>query len=195
MSLETIKEDVLAAYKAAVAGIHAQFANTLAQAGHAVNETNSSSQLINSAAAAANSLGKPAGANAAPNYADFALNAYMNSMGNAASQFAAAHLPDQYKPLIEEMDAGVLALMGLKPISKTEVVEGVTKAVETAAAIAEPAAAPVIAVAAPIIEQVETSLLQPKAPAPASESEPVAEPETLAPASVDKAGLLGDDKA
>lgn len=185
MSFETVNQDILIAYHAAVAQIHARLANTLAQAGHPVSEENTASELINSAAAVAQTIGKPAAANVAPNYADFALGAFMDAMTQAAITFAAAHLPAEYKPVEEALSADVQAALGGAPVTAAAVVEDVTEAAGAAASIAEPELAPVVALAEPVVERAEASLLDGSA-APAA----VAVPEAVTV--TDKAALLDD---
>ena len=207
MSLETIQQDILGAYQAAVAGIHAQFANTLAQAGHNVSEANTASELINSAVAVAQTMGKSAAANVAPNYADFALHAFMVSMERAAITFAAAHLPDKYKPVFGALSADVQDAIGGEHVSVATVVEDTTAAAGAAVEMAEPTLAPVVELAEPVVQREEATLLSDAPPvAVADEADPAigtgateqantgpaveAVPEAAAP--LDKAGLLDD---
>jgi hypothetical protein len=167
MSFDAIKQDALALFRAAVIGIHAQFANTLVQAGHAVSEESTASELLNSAAGAANTIGKPAAANAAPNYADFALHAFMVSMEHAAVNFAAAHLPDKYKPVMGAITAEVQAAVTGQPVSEAQVVDAVVDAAGAAVDIAEPELAPIVTLAEPIVENEAVELLH---------AQPISEP-------------------
>ena len=195
MSLITeVNKDILSAFQNAAAGIHAQFANTLKQAGHNVSEENTASQLLNVAATASNTVGKPA-TGIAPNYADFALQGFLTSMEQIAVQFAAAHLPDKLKPVMAELSGEIQSALGGQPVNTAGVVEDVTEAAGAVAVAVDPAAAPIVAVAEPIAKEVEAAVL-----APASEAQSAAAPvqsEVAAPAAVDpepsKASLLSDD--
>lgn len=191
MSLESIKLDVLGAFQAAAAGIHAQFANTLVQAGHPVSEASTASELINAAAAASNTVGKPVMTTTAPNYADFALHAFLTSMEQIAVQFAAAHLPDKYKPVMEQLDSGVQAALGGVSAHAATIAKDVTAAAAVAAEVAVPEAAPIIAAAEPVAETLESAVLhdEPK-PEPIGHGSLTLEEPTPEP--IDHGSLLHD---
>jgi len=212
-----VTPNTLANFHSAVAGIHAQFANTLAQAGNDVSETNSASELLNVAAAVSNTIGKPPGTEAAPNYADFALHAFMMSMQSAAIAFAAAHLPDKFKPVIGQLNATVQAALTGVPANSSaasdtaasepvEVVDATLNVAAAAVDIAHPEAAPIVAIAEPVIEDVVNGALGHEAQAAATEpltATPITQPPTASvepatdpqpePVLVSKADLLADD--
>lgn len=194
MSLITeVNKDILSAFQNAAAGIHAQFANTLKQAGHNVSEENTASQLLNVAATASNTVGKPA-TGIAPNYADFALQGFLTSMEQIAVQFAAAHLPDKLKPVAAELSSELQSALGGQPVNTASAAEDVTEAAGAIAVAVDPAAAPIVAVAEPIAKDVEAAVL-----APTREAEPTAAPVQPEAAEVavepepSKASLLSDD--
>lgn len=185
---ETVGKDLLSAFRNAAAGIHAQFANTLFQAGHSVSEANTASQLINVAMGASATAGKPVSTNTAPNYADFALTGYFRSMEQLAIQFAAAHLPDKLKPVVTEMSADIQNALGAgQPVTKAEVAEEATKIAAEVGEAVDPALSPVIEVAAGVAEQIEGDALAPKLETTAATV--TAEPET-APAQAEVAQVV-----
>jgi hypothetical protein len=185
-----INPSVLANFQAAAAGIHAQFANTLAQAGLPVTEQHTASQLINAAAQASSMVGKPFNPGTAPNYADFALQGFLHTMEQLAIQFAAQHLPDRLKPVLADLSAGVQTALGGVKADAPVLAKDVTEIAAAAVSVADPAAAPIVAAAEPVAEAIESAVLGEPAPT----TQPIAEtlPAVGEPVEA-KASLLGDD--
>lgn len=101
--LDALKQDALSVLHATANALHAQLANTLAQAGHAVSEDDHVDTLVASArAAATGAASAPAASRTAPNYADAALATFTHSMTAALIQFAQQHLPAKFQGVAAE---------------------------------------------------------------------------------------------
>ena len=99
--LDALKDSALNVLTTTVNALHAQFANTLIQAGHDVSTDAHVDTLMQTALSVAQSTGKPQGAGAAPNYADHALATFSQGMGQAMSVFAHAFLPAKFQPIAD----------------------------------------------------------------------------------------------
>jgi len=165
--LDSLKQDALAVLHATANALHAQLANTLAQAGHAVTEADHVDTLVKTAqAAATGAASAPAASTIAPNYADAALARFNQSMMVALVQFAQQHLPAKFQGVAEEAATVVETAAAGAPVAA--IVDDGLKVAQAAVSVVEPSAAPIAAVVEPIVEQVIDDL----AGAPSS-TEPV----------------------
>jgi hypothetical protein len=156
--LDALKTNALNVLHATVNALHAQFAASLAQAGHDVNADTHVNDLVQTAVTAGAATGKPAGT-ATPNYADHALATFSQSMTAAMLAFAQSHLPAKFQPVGEEAaqvanDVVSAAATGTH-VDAAAVGDTVTKVAASAITAAVPGAAPIVAVAEPIIESLE----------------------------------------
>lgn len=162
--IETLRQDALGVLHTTVNALHAQLANTLAQAGHAVSEADHVDTLVGVARAAATGAASAVVASTtAPNYADAALATFGQSMTVALVQFAQQHLPAKF----QSGAAGGAAAAGddatgSEPVGATTIDDGV-KLARIAISAAIPEAAPIAAVVAPLAEGVVDTVLETKA--------------------------------
>lgn len=130
--LDSLKQDALAVLHATTLALHAQLANTLSQAGHAVTEEDHVDTLVSAARAAATGAANATiASNTAPNYADAALATFTHSMTAALIQFAQQHLPAKFQGVAQEA---------------ASIVEPIVDATEDAALAAVPGTVKVAAV-------------------------------------------------
>ena len=157
--LDALKQNALNVLHATVNSLHAQFAASLAQAGHDVNADTHVNDLVATAVNASSATGKPAGANATPNYADAALGTFSTSMTQAMLAFAQAHLPAKFQPATEQAAqtasdvVSTVATGGHVDVGAAA--QDATKVVGAVVSAALPEAAPIVAVAEPILESIE----------------------------------------
>lgn len=170
--LDSLKQDALAVLHATANALHAQLANTLAQAGHAVTEADHVDTLVKTAqAAATGAASAPAASTTAPNYADAALATFTRSMTAALIQFAQQHLPAKFQGIAQ--DAVEVAADATAPkVQASAVIDDGLKVAEAAVSVAIPSAAPIAAVVEPIVEEAVDAVLS----TPAQESEPTPGP-------------------
>lgn len=127
--LDALKDSALNVLHTTVNALHAQFANTLIQAGHDVSLDAHADTLVQVALGAAQSTGKPQGAGAAPNYADHALATFSQGMGAALSTFAHAFLPEKFQPIAD----AAANVVNTGKVTASDIVGTVETAVETLA--------------------------------------------------------------
>lgn len=163
--LDALKQDALAVLHSTANALHAQLANTLAQAGHAVSEADHVDTIVGVARAAATGAANAVAASTvAPNYADAALATFSQSMTAALIQFAQQHLPAKFQGVAEAATAAIADATAGKPGAAALVDDGL-KVAEVAISAEIPAAAPIAALAEPLLEEAAAAL----APAPATD--------------------------
>lgn len=152
--LDSLKQDALAVLHATANALHAQLANTLAQAGHAVTEADHVDTLVNAARAAATGAASAVAASTiAPNYADAALATFNQSMTAALIQFAQQHLPAKFQGVAADAAQTVADATAGKSTVATLVDDGL-KIADAALSAAMPSAAPIAAIVEPLAEEV-----------------------------------------
>jgi hypothetical protein len=160
--LDSLKQDALAVLHATANALHAQLANTLSQAGHAVTEADHVDTLVNAARAAATGAASAvASSTIAPNYADAALATFNQSMTAALIQFAQQHLPAKFQGVAADAVQVVTDATAGKSTVATLVDDGLKVAGAVVTAVA-PSAASIAAVVEPIAEKVVEELAPPK---------------------------------
>lgn len=146
--LDAFKDSALNVYHATLDALHATFANTLIQAGHAVTPTDHADVLVASALSVAAAVGKPQASSAAPNYADHALVAFNQGTTRAMLQFAANFLPAKLAPVAQAVAAVVAdpahAVAGLASAAEAVGVAALEAAV--------PGAAPFVEALSPVVD-------------------------------------------
>jgi hypothetical protein len=159
--LDSLKQDALAVLHATANALHAQLANTLAQAGHAVSEADHVDTLVGVARAAATGAARAVAASTiAPNYADAALATFNQSMTAALIQFAQQHLPAKFQGVAEDAAQAVADVTSAQP-SIAGIADDVLKVTAAAVSVAIPDAAPIAAVVEPIAEKALTEFAAP----------------------------------
>jgi hypothetical protein len=162
--LDSLKQDALAVLHATANALHAQLANTLSQAGHAVTEADHVDTLVNTARAAATGAASAvASSTIAPNYADAALATFNQSMTAALIQFAQQHLPAKFQGVAADAAQTVADTTAGKSTVVTLVDDGLKIAGATLSAVI-PGAAPIAAIVEPLAEEVVAAI----APSPAT---------------------------
>lgn len=170
--LDALKQDALAVLHSTANALHAQLANTLAQAGHAVSEADHVDTLVSAARGAATGFASAsAAATTAPNYADAALATFSQSMTAALIQFAQQHLPAKFQGVAETAVTVVADAVASKPTTAELVGDGL-KIAEAIVSAEIPAAAPIAAVVEPLIEGL-VAQEEPAAPEAPSAAAPV----------------------
>lgn len=165
--LDSLKQDALAVLHATANALHAQLANTLAQAGHAVSEADHVDTLVGVARAAATGAASAVAASTtAPNYADAALATFNQSMTAALIQFAQQHLPAKFQGVAGDAAAAIADATGSKPAVETLIDDGL-KLAQAGLSAAVPDAAPIAAIVEPLAQEVADAVLAPKTQAPA----------------------------
>jgi hypothetical protein len=167
--LDSLKQDALAVLHATANALHAQLANTLAQAGHAVSEADHVDTLVAAARAAATGAASAVQASTtAPNYADAALATFSQSMTTALVQFAQQHLPAKFQGVAADATQVVIDAAGAKPQAETLIDDGL-KFAAAAVTATVPGTSPIAMVAEPIVEEVLDAVI-PRTPAPVVEA-------------------------
>lgn len=164
--LDALKDSALNVLTTTVNALHAQFANTLIQAGHDVSTDAHVDTLMQTALSAAQSTGKPQGAGAAPNYADHALATFSQGMGQAMSVFAHAFLPAKFQPIAD----AAASVVDTGKVTASDIVSTVVTAAETLAP------APIAAVVGTVASVAESVLEGAPVDAAPSSTEPAAAP-------------------
>lgn len=156
---DEIKADALAMLQATANALHAQFARTLAQAGHDVTEDDPVEKLVACATCAgsvANAPATSAPVAIAPNYADAALATFNQSMTAALIGFAQQHLPEKFQATATNTIKGVSSALADGQIDGKEAANLAIGAALGAATAALPAALPAIAIAGSVITSPDT---------------------------------------
>lgn len=152
--LDSIKQSALDLLHATSNALHAQFANSLAQAGHPVSESDHVDTLMSTAQAAGT-----ASLTTAPNYADHAVATFTSGMTAAMLNFAQHFLPTKFQgaaAAAAQAAAGVANdVAASKPVDVASVADTITKVAAGALAVAIPGVAPIAAAAEPLIEGIE----------------------------------------
>lgn len=151
--LDSIKQSALEVLHGTVNALHAQFAASLAQAGHPVTAEAHVDTLVQTAVKAGNGSGN----GVAPNYADHALATFSTSMTAALLQFAQAHLPAKFQGAAEEAASTATAAIEGKHMNLGDIAETALKIGADVAAAVVPGAAPIVAIAEPLVEAVVKS--------------------------------------
>lgn len=185
--LDALKQDALAVLHATANALHAQLANTLAQAGHGVTENDHVDTLVAAArGAATGAASAPIASTVAPNYADAALATFSQSMTAALVQFAQQHLPAKFQGVAAVAASVAEDATASKPIAATIIDDGL-KLAEVVLSATIPGAAPIAAVVEPLVEEaVNAALPAEQSPAPIVDApvEQVAPAEVPPPAAV-----------
>jgi hypothetical protein len=157
--LDSLKQDALAVLHATANALHAQLANTLAQAGHSVTEGDHVDTLVNTAqAAATGAASAPAASTTAPNYADAALATFNQSMTVALINFAQQHLPAKFQGIASEATAAIADATASGASLETVIDDGL-KIAQTVVTAELPAAAPIAAAVEPLAEEVVAAVI------------------------------------
>lgn len=146
--LDALKTDALAALHATANALHAQFARTLAQAGHDVTEDDPVEKLVQCATCAGSQTAAATTGVVAPvplNYADAALATFNQSMTAALIGFAQQHLPQKFAPVTAATIQDVSEALSDGKISKQEATNiAIGAAVGAVGAALSPSAAAVV---------------------------------------------------
>jgi hypothetical protein len=149
--LDSIKQSALDVLHATANALHAQFASTLAQAGHPVTADDHVDTLVQTAVQAAAATGTPQAAGVAPNYADHALASFSTSMTAALLQFAQQHLPSKFLG-IAQTASDVVTSVASGSATAASIEHTVLEGAAAAASALIPGAAPIAAIVAPMVE-------------------------------------------
>lgn len=152
--LDSIKQSALELLHATTNALHAQFANSLAQAGLNVSESDHVDTLMSTAQAASS-----ASATSAPNYADHAVATFTTGMTSAMLNFAQHFLPAQFQGAAASAATAAASVASdvaaSKPVDVASVGDTITKVAAGVLATAIPGVAPIAAAAEPLIEGIE----------------------------------------
>ena len=156
--LDAIKQDALATFNAVANALHAQFANTLSQAGHAVTPSDTVDTLVTTASSAA--ANAPTEAHAA--VANNALATFTTGLTAAALQFAQAHLPAKFQSsasaAIQTAGNVAAAVASGSTLDAQSIATDLTRVAAGAVAAAVPGVAPIVSAVEPLVESVESAL-------------------------------------
>jgi len=157
--LDTLKLDALAVFHATANALHAQFANTLSQAGHPVTEADHVDTLVQTATnAATGAAAAPQASTVAPNYADAALATFTQGLTAAAVQFAQAHLPAKFQGVAADAVSTADAVLSDGKVTTGEAVSAAAGVAASVAAAVAPQAAPIIGAAEAVLEQLTRTI-------------------------------------
>lgn len=159
--LDSLKSGAVDALHTTANALHEQLATALSLAGHNVTPDTPTETLVSTAAAAgtatqAAAAGKPG--TVAPNFADFALATFANSMNAALVLFAQAHLPSKFHAAAVTAGNAVETVLADGKVTPGEIAHA---AVDVGAAVlsaASPFGAAVAAMAEPLAESVINSV-------------------------------------
>lgn len=150
---DSLKQSALDVLHATVNALHAQFAASLAQAGHPVTPDDHTDTLVQSAA---NASAKPG---SAPTYADHALATFTTGVTQAMLQFAQQHMPAKFQAATADAVTAATSVANdvaaSKPVDVSSVADTATKVAAGVLSVAVPGAAPIVALAEPLIESIE----------------------------------------
>lgn len=186
--LDSLKQDALAVFQATANALHAQLANTLSQAGHAVTEDDHVDTLVQTASAASTGAASAAQASTtAPNYADAALATFTQSLTAAAVQFAQAHLPAKFQGVASTAVQAVSGALADGTVSTGEAVQAAASVAQAAVAAVAPNAAPIVDEAVQAVQAVSSGTTSAASVVASVASTALQAGETIAAAVADKA--------